>query len=312
MKIIGNTVGTTIPKSNWDQTDPSKGDFIKNKPEVLDGVDGVTFTPSIDKDGNLSWSNDGDRENPESVNIKGPKGDDGNKGDDGYTPVKGKDYYTEGDKTEMVGLVCDSIPIVTNIATVKDGNKTTMNLTLNNGTKSTIVINYNSSGNPTKITVDGNVVSLSFQEIINQLYLFNQGDLCTAVSGGWHANNYGWKTSTEMKTPTMSTSGGKMSISLSTELNFAIGSVFSTGKVDLTNYSKLVFNISKLDANECYIGIANPTEQVFAFVKANYAPTVGLNTIDISGVTGKYTIAISVNCANSNPASVEVKSIYLE
>lgn len=39
------------------------------------GVAGATFTPAVDADGNLSWNNDGDLENPEPVNIKGGKGD---------------------------------------------------------------------------------------------------------------------------------------------------------------------------------------------------------------------------------------------
>ena len=38
--------------------------------------DGVTFTPTVSDDGLLSWSNDGGKENPPSVNIKGPKGED--------------------------------------------------------------------------------------------------------------------------------------------------------------------------------------------------------------------------------------------
>lgn len=33
--------------------------------------DGVTFTPSVDADGNLSWTNDKGRDNPATVNIKG-------------------------------------------------------------------------------------------------------------------------------------------------------------------------------------------------------------------------------------------------
>ena len=32
-KIIGNPVGTTLPKSDWKQIDPNKGDYIKNKPD---------------------------------------------------------------------------------------------------------------------------------------------------------------------------------------------------------------------------------------------------------------------------------------
>lgn len=36
-KIIGITVGTTLPKPNFKQTDPAKGDYIRNKPD-FDGL----------------------------------------------------------------------------------------------------------------------------------------------------------------------------------------------------------------------------------------------------------------------------------
>lgn len=35
MKVIGYTVGTTLPKPNLAQTDPKKGDYVKNR-EALD------------------------------------------------------------------------------------------------------------------------------------------------------------------------------------------------------------------------------------------------------------------------------------
>ena len=38
------------------------------------GKNGTTFTPSVDASGNLSWTNDGDKENPPTVNIKGDPG----------------------------------------------------------------------------------------------------------------------------------------------------------------------------------------------------------------------------------------------
>ena len=37
-KIIGVTVGTTLPKPNWEQNDPTKGDYIKNKPNENDVI----------------------------------------------------------------------------------------------------------------------------------------------------------------------------------------------------------------------------------------------------------------------------------
>lgn len=42
---------------------------------LIKGVDGATFTPSVDSAGNLSWSNNKGLANPPTVNIKGPKGD---------------------------------------------------------------------------------------------------------------------------------------------------------------------------------------------------------------------------------------------
>ena len=47
------------------------------------GRDGVTFTPAMSAAGDLSWSNDGGKANPETVNLKGPKGDTGAKGEPG-------------------------------------------------------------------------------------------------------------------------------------------------------------------------------------------------------------------------------------
>lgn len=48
------------------------------------GDKGTTFIPSVDTDGNISWSNTDGIANPETVNIKGPKGD---KGSDATVPI---------------------------------------------------------------------------------------------------------------------------------------------------------------------------------------------------------------------------------
>ena len=36
MKIIGNTVGTPLPKPDLRQTNPKKGDYVKGKQELID------------------------------------------------------------------------------------------------------------------------------------------------------------------------------------------------------------------------------------------------------------------------------------
>jgi hypothetical protein len=98
------------------------------------GATGTTFTPSVSADGTLSWTNDGGKTNPASVNIKGPQGEQGPQGlqgatgetgpegpqgpkgaqgpqgdpgatgpqgPAGHTPVKGTDYFTAADKSEI-------------------------------------------------------------------------------------------------------------------------------------------------------------------------------------------------------------------
>ena len=40
-KIIGNTTATPTPRSDWNQTNPAKADYIKNKPTILTEEDVV-------------------------------------------------------------------------------------------------------------------------------------------------------------------------------------------------------------------------------------------------------------------------------
>ena len=46
-----------------------KGADGTNGADGANGADGVTFTPSVDSAGNLSWTNDGGLSNPDTVNI---------------------------------------------------------------------------------------------------------------------------------------------------------------------------------------------------------------------------------------------------
>ena len=99
----------------------------------LPGEPGGYYIPSVDDDGNLSWTaSKEDMPDAAGANIKGPKGDTGEqgpkgdtgatgqqgpqgpkgdtgaqgpKGDTGaagYTPVRGVDYWTEADKQEII------------------------------------------------------------------------------------------------------------------------------------------------------------------------------------------------------------------
>lgn len=54
-----------------------------------EGKPGAVFVPHVDADGNISWTNNGGLDNPETVNIMGPQGPQGEKGDTGAQGPKG-------------------------------------------------------------------------------------------------------------------------------------------------------------------------------------------------------------------------------
>ena len=75
-------------------------DELTDKPSTLDGEDGATFTPSVDSEGNLSWSNNKGLTNPTTVNIKGEQGIQGIQGIQGAKGDKGEPG-AKGDKGDQ-------------------------------------------------------------------------------------------------------------------------------------------------------------------------------------------------------------------
>lgn len=133
-------VGTAAPYTIY-MYDTEHGWVSQGK---LQGEKGTTFTPAVDADGNLSWTNDGGLPNPPPVNIKGAAGKNGTNGtsvtvtsvseseedggsnvvtfsngmkltvkngSDGHTPEKGVDYFTAAEKAAMVSEAAAAIPI---------------------------------------------------------------------------------------------------------------------------------------------------------------------------------------------------------
>ena len=70
-------VGTGAPYDVyiWDAAHEA---WINNGPlQGEKGDTGTTYTPHVDTNGNLTWTNDGGKENPQTQNIRGPKVDTG-------------------------------------------------------------------------------------------------------------------------------------------------------------------------------------------------------------------------------------------
>lgn len=75
-----------------------------------DGEDGGYYVPSVDANGNLNWTaTKNDMPSVPATNIKGAQGSKGDTGDAGYSPVRGKDYWTPADIAEIQSYVDEAI-----------------------------------------------------------------------------------------------------------------------------------------------------------------------------------------------------------
>ena len=86
-----------------------KGADGTNGADGANGADGVTFTPSVDSAGNLSWTNDGGLSNPATVNIKGATGAIGERGEQGIPGERGA-QGAKGDKGDKGDKGADGAP----------------------------------------------------------------------------------------------------------------------------------------------------------------------------------------------------------
>lgn len=83
--------------------------FVTGGNSGAEGKDGISATHSWNGTVLTITSASG----TSSADLKGAKGDTGPKGDTGAagkTPVRGTDYYTDADKTEMVNAVLATLP----------------------------------------------------------------------------------------------------------------------------------------------------------------------------------------------------------
>lgn len=109
------TVNDTTGVVTFELNDGSSASYTFPKPK-----DGVSVTGVSDKgDGTFTLLLSDGSETSAVQTIKGDKGDKGDKGNpggkgdpgaDGYTPVKGTDYWTSDDKAEIVNDVLESLP----------------------------------------------------------------------------------------------------------------------------------------------------------------------------------------------------------
>lgn len=100
---------TTITITKQDKT--TKSVEVKDGLPGKDGIDGTDGSDGVSLDYNWNGTSLGikreDEANYQYVNLKGDRGATGNDGADGYTPVRGTDYWTTSD-ISTIESHCDS------------------------------------------------------------------------------------------------------------------------------------------------------------------------------------------------------------
>ena len=112
--ITAEDVKYTNPNESWANVKQALDGYYDYLDVLETAIGGLAQTAhthankdTLDK---LSVSNGKLQYNGSDVGLKGDKGDTGAAGADGYTPVKGTDYWTEEDKAEIVDDVLAALP----------------------------------------------------------------------------------------------------------------------------------------------------------------------------------------------------------
>lgn len=152
-KLSGEVL--TLPKMSGSVLMPESLNGSVGAKTISIGEDGATFIPSVSADGVISWTNDKELPNPEPVNIKGEAGytpqkgvdyfdgkdgvdgKDGQNGKDGYTPQKGIDYF-DGENGQDGANGKDGTSPIISVSAITGGHRIT--ITDKKGTKSVDVL----------------------------------------------------------------------------------------------------------------------------------------------------------------------------
>lgn len=138
---------------------------------------------------------------------------------------------------------------------------------------------------------------LQFSEIITNLYLYNLGDTCDSVTGGWTKYN-----------SNSTVTNGSNSMTVKANGNYEAGGAKTVNTIDVTNFNTLVFtgsNGSGTSYSDFAIRLTKDGTVKASMTSAKNA------TLDVSGLSGAHTVEVYCNNAASGGRSIIVSEIYL-
>lgn len=155
----------------------------------------------------------------------------------------------------------------------------------------------NTKSSNVSITANGQSASV---ELEYGILLYDNGDLCTDVTGGWIKD--GTNAAFADTTLSLSNTGA-------VELK---GSFSTANKINLSQYSKLIARFFRSDEANLWLGLTNTTTGIkggsfFEALAAASDPSLGYVELDISAITGSFHVTVS----SINNGFVSVTEIML-
>jgi hypothetical protein len=238
-----------------------------NGKDGADGKDGTSVTvksvseSTADGGSNVVTFSDGKTLTVKN-GSKGSKGDKGDKGDtgatgatgaagkngaDGYTPVKGTDYFTEADKVEIVQRVIESLGGNPIFGIVDENNNIVVSGDLPDGTYS---VKYEME-NGTKLNIGNLVIDTNvYYTVTNTLTQCTSNNSATkAVKGGSYSATITAKSGYELKSIVVKMGGTDIS-----------STAVSGGKITISNVTgNIVITAVAEEVQVSYTNLADPT-----------------------------------------------------
>ena len=148
------------------------------------------------------------------------------------------------------------------------------------------------------ITTDGQSSSVTLSYLI---YYYNQGDQCTAVTGGWDFSGDGALT--------------KLADHMQYKSSYAEAYLSTANKVDLTQISSITFDVE-------WVGSLPPSSRHFLGITTNKfsnsaSAAIRLNTtsrnqysLDVKSISGEYYIAGSISLEDGGSGHMNVYNVW--
>lgn len=139
-------------------------------------------------------------------------------------------------------------------------------------------------------------VWVQFSKVITNYYLYNMGDTCDSITGGW--------TSTYNATVTNGTS----SMTIRANGSYKAGGATTVNAIDVSDFDTLIFNGSLVSGT----GFSDFVIRLMKNGTVKASVTSGANvSLDISSLTGAHTVEIYCANGQSSGRAITVSKVYL-